>query len=78
MMTFTVETCSDSVTSFIYYYIDVVVYWRYIIYCTIVIAQRDGFRQYIYIYIYIYIYTYRIYRKAACVAAGGGIFENQL
>ena len=29
----------------LYYYIDIVVYWRYIIYYTIVIAQWDGFCQ---------------------------------
>ena len=29
----------------LYYYTDVVVYWRYIIYYKIVIAQRDGFCQ---------------------------------
>jgi len=29
----------------LYYYIDIVVYWRYTIFCTIAIAQRDGFCQ---------------------------------
>ena len=39
-----VETYNHSVTYCIHY-IDVVVYWRYIIYYTIVSAQRDGFCQ---------------------------------